>query len=98
MRSKPGAIKVLILLVGVLAVFLFPASLLPGPLSARYGPATALRANRAAKLVHLGMVRCWLEVFTFSVTWADLSSWNRRLRMRSSNPDDLSAIACPLRC
>jgi hypothetical protein len=97
-RSKPGAIKVLIVLVGVLAVFLFPASLLPGPFSARYGPATALRANRAAKLIHLGMVRCWLEVFTFSATGADLSFWNRRLRIRSSHPDDLSAIGYPLRC
>jgi hypothetical protein len=97
-RSKPGAIKVLIVLVGALAVFLFPASLLPGPFSARYGPATALRAKRAAQLIHLGMVRCWLAVFTFSATEAELSFWNRRLRIRSSNPDDLSEIGCPLRC
>ena len=37
-RSKPGAITVLIVLAGVLAVFLFPARLLPGPFSAALRP------------------------------------------------------------
>jgi hypothetical protein len=89
---------VLIVLAGVLAVFLFPARLMPGPFSAGCGPATALRANRAAQLIHLGMVRCWLAVFALSATAADLSFWNRRLRIRSSHPDDLPETGCALRC
>jgi hypothetical protein len=97
-RSKPGAITVLIVLAGVIAVFLFPAKLMPGPFSAGCRPATALRANRAAHLIHLGMVRCWLAVFALVATRTDLSFWNRRLRVRTSDPDDLSETGCALRC
>jgi hypothetical protein len=97
-RSKLGAITALIVLAGVLAVFLFPAGLTPGPFSAGCGPATALRANRAAQLIHLGMVRCWRAVFALSATVADLSFWNRRLRIRWSDANDLSETGCALRC
>jgi hypothetical protein len=97
-RSKPGAITVLIVLAGVIAVFLFPASLMSSPFSAGCGPATALRANRAAHLIHLGMVRCWLAVCALAATGADLSFWNRRLRVPTSDPFGLSQAGCALRC
>jgi len=97
-KSKPGAITILIVLAGVIAVFLFPVRLMPGPFSAGCGPATALRANRAAQLIHLGMVRCWLTVVALSATGADLSFSNRRLRVRPCDPDDLPETGCALRC
>jgi hypothetical protein len=83
----------IILLFSVLLVFFVPAG--AGPFSAVHGPATALRANRAAQVFYVSLAlsaRCPIaaEMISLAAQWAPRS--HALLAVHTSSP------LCPLRC
>ncbi len=63
----------MILLCSVLLVFFMPAAV--GPFSAVYGPATALRANRAARAFYFNLALSALNPITALTTGLYVAPW-----------------------
>jgi hypothetical protein len=83
----------IIVLFSVLLVFFVPASV--GPFSAVYGPATALRANRAAQVFYITLAlsaRYPISAVTLATVLASVSLHSLVLELDDPN------LLCALRC